>query len=218
MHKENANFSRGWHEYKNGWGDPKGTEYWVGLEQIHQFTSRSSWALNITLVNENGIKENLTYNTFSVNNEASQYGLNIGGFENYNMKELDDRFGSHNGKPFSTSDADNDGCSGSCASTYDGAGWWHKCCCAGTSCSYYSCWCNRYDCCYDTILNYRQEDLDVKTKQTLNGIQWNAGTHYKASEMTITPTGKLLYLIYYMKTFMIIKIQLMWEEINYFPK
>ena len=43
-------FNKGWEEYKNGFGEI-GSDYWIGLEILHNITSSSdtTWNLQVTV-------------------------------------------------------------------------------------------------------------------------------------------------------------------------
>ena len=125
-----VNFNRGWSEYVNGFGDPK-WEYWLGLEKIHCLTAavfRSE--LRVDLGDLNGNKKYAQYNFFSVNNNLTNYRLNIGAYSGNAGDALHGvscrRFVSHDGMAFATYDRNN----GARCARSNSAGWWYN-----------NCWC-----------------------------------------------------------------------------
>ncbi|XP_052861621.1 fibrinogen-like protein 1 [Anopheles cruzii] len=118
-----VDFYRPWREYKFGFGNNDGGEYWLGLERIHQLTSRSSYELMIILED---FDRNLTYakwEQFAVADENNQYKiLKLKGFQG----TAGDSFEAE-GMRFSTYDYDNDKFDQNCAAITHGA-WWYKSC------------------------------------------------------------------------------------------
>ena len=41
-------FDKGWESYKQGFGDI-GSDYWIGLETLHEATSQATWILRVTI-------------------------------------------------------------------------------------------------------------------------------------------------------------------------
>ena len=75
-----VNFNRGWSDYVSGFGDPK-WEYWLGLEKIHCFTAAVfRTELRVDLCDFDGNKKYAQYNFFSVNNNLTNYRLDIGAY------------------------------------------------------------------------------------------------------------------------------------------
>ena len=133
-----VNFTRGWEDYVRGFGDPK-WEYWLGLERIHCLTAAVFRAeLRVDLVNFDGYNKYAQYNSFSVNNNLTNYRLDVAAYSGNAGDALRGScssfrsgvYGNHDGKAFSTPDRDNDRSSGNCAQIHS-AGWWYdKCECA----------------------------------------------------------------------------------------
>ena len=128
-----VNFIRGWSEYVNGFGDPK-WEYWLGLEKIHCLTAAVFRAeLRVDLGDFDGNKKYAQYNFFSVNNNLTNYRLDIGAYSGNAGEALrgvtcSSTNGNHDGMAFSTYDRDHERSSGgSCAQSYS-AGWWYNNC------------------------------------------------------------------------------------------
>ncbi|XP_016364000.1 microfibril-associated glycoprotein 4-like [Sinocyclocheilus rhinocerous] len=100
-----VNFFRPWESYKKGFGNKEG-EYWLGLEFMHQLTSRYQYKLRIDLEDFEGKKAYSLYESFSVDSESDEYKLHVTGFVDGGAAQT---FGYHNGMPFSTFDKDNSG-------------------------------------------------------------------------------------------------------------
>ncbi|KAL9708176.1 hypothetical protein quinque_011694 [Culex quinquefasciatus] len=69
-------FKRGWNDYRNGFGNPT-TNFWIGLENLHQLTSMDRYELFIELQFSNGSLGNAQYSEFRVGSEKERYGLVI---------------------------------------------------------------------------------------------------------------------------------------------
>lgn len=122
------NFNRSWSDYKYGFGDLGGGEFWYGNEFIHQLSYDDDMELKIVLENWTGQRIAFEYDTFRVDTERNKYNLLIDGFRGDN-KSLN-AMAYHNGQDFSTFDRQNDrtGIDGtreccSCAFSY-ASGWW----------------------------------------------------------------------------------------------
>lgn len=122
------NFNRTWDDYKYGFGDLNGGEFWYGNDFIHLLTYEDDMELKIVLENWVGQRLEFNYDIFRVDAEMYKYNLNVGGFRGGN-KSLD-AMAYHNRQDFSTFDQQNDrtGIDGnreccSCAISY-ASGWW----------------------------------------------------------------------------------------------
>ncbi|XP_050958971.1 microfibril-associated glycoprotein 4 [Labeo rohita] len=119
-----VNFFRPWESYKKGFGNKEG-EYWLGLEFLHQLTSRYQYKLRVDVEDFEGKKAYSLYESFSVESEANGYKLRVSGFVNGGAG---DSLSYHNGIKFSTFDKDQDGWSDNCAMKYSlGAFWYNNC-------------------------------------------------------------------------------------------
>ena len=69
-----------WNAYKNGFSLGE-TDFWLGLERMHQLTTSDKYRLRIELLrNYAGEKwYSLEYWTVVINNEADGYRLNVDG-------------------------------------------------------------------------------------------------------------------------------------------
>ncbi|KAL6482459.1 hypothetical protein MHYP_G00105390 [Metynnis hypsauchen] len=118
-----VNFYRPWDQYKNGFGNKSG-EYWLGLENLYQLTSKRKYELRVDLQDFEGGKVYAQYATFSVDAEVNGYKLTVGRFIDGGAG---DSLTYHNGQKFSTFDKDQDSSSSNCAKTYLGAFWYNTC-------------------------------------------------------------------------------------------
>ncbi|KAJ3615329.1 hypothetical protein NHX12_018897 [Muraenolepis orangiensis] len=139
-------FKQNWIQYKEGFGylsPDDSTEFWLGLEKMHQLTAGASipYVLRIELVDWQGIQRYADYNSFRIGAEADKYRLFYSYFKGGDAGDAFDGFDfgddvsdkiytSHNGMQFSTPDNDNDKYDGNCA-LQDGSGWWMNRCHAG---------------------------------------------------------------------------------------
>ena len=86
-------------------------------------TTTKRYRLRVDLEDWDGHWFYSEYNTFSIESEANNYKLNVGGYHG----NAGDSLAYHNGMPFSTMDNNNDGNEGICATWCRGA-WWYKDC------------------------------------------------------------------------------------------
>ncbi|XP_055975894.1 angiopoietin-related protein 6 [Sorex fumeus] len=117
-----VNFFTTWQHYKVGFGQPDG-EYWLGLEPVHQLTSRGDHELLVLLEDWGGRRARAHYDGFSLEPESDHYRLRLGQYHG----DAGDSLSWHNDKPFSTVDRDRDSYSGNCA-LYQRGGWWYHAC------------------------------------------------------------------------------------------
>ncbi|CAL4069975.1 unnamed protein product [Meganyctiphanes norvegica] len=124
--EEPVNFSRGWDDYKAGFGDAH-NEYWIGLLMLHEIMlAHCSQVLQISLHSWDQTTRNAQYKDFSIGDEESGYKLYVGGYSG----DAGDSLALHNGMMFTTKDRDNDEKGTNCA-TYAGrerGGFWYKSC------------------------------------------------------------------------------------------
>ncbi|XP_005078653.1 angiopoietin-related protein 6 [Mesocricetus auratus] len=117
-----VNFFTNWQHYKAGFGRPDG-EYWLGLEPVHQVTSRGDHELLILLEDWGGRGARAHYDSFSLEPESDHYRLRLGQYHG----DAGDSLSWHSDKPFSTVDRDRDSYSGNCALYHRGGWWYHAC-------------------------------------------------------------------------------------------
>ncbi|XP_067296612.1 microfibril-associated glycoprotein 4-like [Pseudorasbora parva] len=117
------NFYQPWNKYKSGFGNVQ-SEYWMGLEKMHQLTRNRKYMLRVDLEDFTGRKGFAQYSTFSVGPETDGYRLQVSGFKN---GAAGDSLSGHNGMKFSTFDKDQDTWGGNCAKQFLGAFWYAAC-------------------------------------------------------------------------------------------
>lgn len=122
-------FSKNFADYKAGF-ESKG-ESWLGLEKLHQLTSKSAYSLRITMTDFDS-------KTYVAENEQFQVGpgdaytLSVSGF-NKAKSTLGDSMISDNGgwilkrMKFTTMNKDQDKHSSNCAASYKGGWWYNRC-------------------------------------------------------------------------------------------
>jgi len=121
-----TNFYRDWISYKEGFGNPQ-REFWLGNDNIYLLTWQAEWPegseLRVDLKDWSHKNHYAKYQKFSIDKEEQKYKLLVTGYSG----DVGDSLGGHNGKMFSTYDADSDTSGSNCASTYRGA-WWYSSC------------------------------------------------------------------------------------------
>ncbi|BFZ21239.1 hypothetical protein BsWGS_24278 [Bradybaena similaris] len=117
----NVDFYKRWTEYKIGFGIPT-TDFWIGLDVIHQLTSQGFNELRIDM-QYNSQNYFAHYLNFTVADELSKYRLFVRAYTG----TAGDSFTYHSGMMFSTYDSDNDNSSMNCASNLFGAWWFGDC-------------------------------------------------------------------------------------------
>ena len=74
-----VNFFRGWDDYKRGFGNLNGREFWLGLNKIHRLTASSSNKLRVDLEDIHGKTAFAEYSSFAVASGA-KYQLSLGSY------------------------------------------------------------------------------------------------------------------------------------------
>jgi len=100
-----VSFGRSWSQYANGFGSFH-SEFWLGLEHVHQFTKNKNNELRVDVESFSGRKAYAKYNGFKISNSTDKYRLSLNS-SSYNG-DAGDGMSHHNGAMFSTRDADND--------------------------------------------------------------------------------------------------------------
>ncbi|XP_067296752.1 microfibril-associated glycoprotein 4-like [Pseudorasbora parva] len=118
-----VNFYQPWNKYKRGFGNVQ-SEYWMGLENMHQLTRNRKYMLRVDLEDFTGRKGFAQYSTFSVGPETDGYKLQVSGFKD---GAAGDSLTYHNGMKFTTFDKDQDTDVKNCAKQYLGAFWYNGC-------------------------------------------------------------------------------------------
>ncbi|XP_050360543.1 protein scabrous [Nymphalis io] len=117
-----VDFNRKFNEYVRGFGEPN-SEYWIGLESMHQLTSDNCSSMRIDMTDIYGSWWYAEYEYFVVGSADTGYVLDIGGFKG----NASDAFEYQNHMEFSTIDRDRDISNTHCAGNYEG-GWWFSHC------------------------------------------------------------------------------------------
>lgn len=119
QHRYNGvvNFTKSWQKYRDGFGI-LGSEYWMGLERLHQLTANDPHELIVHIETTEGRYAFAHYSEFAIDGEREKYKLSKLG--SYSGK-AGDYLRYHEGMPFSTPDSAKE-----CAS-YRG-GWWFDSC------------------------------------------------------------------------------------------
>ncbi|KAL4216388.1 Thrombospondin-2 [Mactra antiquata] len=128
QHRYNGavDFYRNFHQYESGFGNLN-TEFWLGLDYLHEMTTQTQNTLRIDLMASDGRTGYEEFGQFSVS-PGSSYTLHVGyTTAAYNIGSGYSFRSGHKGQPFSTYDHDVDGYSGNCAAKYHG-GWWYSNC------------------------------------------------------------------------------------------
>ena len=169
-----VNFTRGWKDYDEGFGDLD-SEFWYGLRNIHCLTTRESVELQTDLQDEQGNKVMWVYQQFSVDGPDQKYHLHVG--QGTETTGSFDAMAYHNNMSFSTFDRDNDQKSSrNCAVSYRGA-WWYR------------------NCFHANLNGPHMPITPSPPTPTANRIMWSNGTHYiyyPSVEMKVRPKTCLL--------------------------
>ena len=117
-------FDRNWVDYLNGFGDAHGNR-WIGLENIHQLTTRQTTSLQIDFEMFDTGPFTLTYSRAVVGGADANYSMAVTGFTPTD-RVLSNPFHS---RQFTTKDRDHDlSANGNCAVTLHRGGWWYSGC------------------------------------------------------------------------------------------
>ncbi|XP_028898581.1 ficolin-1-like [Zeugodacus cucurbitae] len=168
---EYMNFSRGWEEYKKGFGNLN-MNFFMGLDKLHALTASQLHELWIELRDFEGSTKYAKYDSFAIADERQKYALSILG--EYSGTAGDAMLKVHGGAKFSTYDQDNDehiDNDVNCAEAYKG-GWWY----------------GKYECLHSNLNGLY---LNGVTKSFADGIMWKPwhGDYYsmKYVHMAIRP-------------------------------
>ncbi|XP_066924476.1 fibrinogen-like protein 1 [Clytia hemisphaerica] len=131
-----VNFTRGWSDYKNGFGNPS-SNYWLGLDAMHHMTKNiDQMLIKIEAESFNGNHAYVIFRGFKVASESEKYRLTTGeciektsvyfnGDTGYTYCNSWSRM---NQCYFSTPEIDNDNSNGKhCAKTRKSGGWFKQC-------------------------------------------------------------------------------------------
>lgn len=72
-------FDKGWESYKQGFGDI-GSDYWIGLETLHEATSQAIWILRVAILNTchlflNNVKYPKIFDVYLINTSIFKKGF-----------------------------------------------------------------------------------------------------------------------------------------------
>ena len=118
-----------WDDYVKGFGNVK-SNYWMGLEEIHQLTSERDMSLEVDIETFSGGEPfTITYDRFSLADAGDNYRILLSGFSTSSDRLRDDPFKMVYGSSFTTRDRDNDvNKKGNCATMHARGGWWYRSC------------------------------------------------------------------------------------------
>uniref|UniRef100_A0A1I8HV60 Fibrinogen C-terminal domain-containing protein n=1 Tax=Macrostomum lignano TaxID=282301 RepID=A0A1I8HV60_9PLAT len=122
-------FNRNWNDYVSGFGNA--TEFWAGLESIHNVTATSPRNLRVEILTFDGEFYAFEWLGFTVGNSSTNYRMNFASFLSANSTtsaNCCDFLSTARGQQFSTFDRDNDASSTSCSTKYGSGGYWWKSC------------------------------------------------------------------------------------------
>ncbi|XP_049548165.1 angiopoietin-related protein 1-like [Anopheles darlingi] len=117
-------FYRNWDEYRDGFGNLD-SEFWLGLEKMHQITRLRAYELIVALKDFSGNYAYARYNAFEIGSEDEQYRLKTLG--SYSGTAGDSMTATNKRMKFSTKDRENDVTVSGCARSFQG-GWWYNGC------------------------------------------------------------------------------------------
>ncbi|XP_040172153.1 fibrinogen-like protein A [Anopheles arabiensis] len=119
-----VNFNRSWEKYRDGFGDI-GTEYWLGLDEIHRLTVAVPHEIAFVAESFKGERRWARYSLFEIGGETDRYRLQkLGVYSG----TLGDEFTYNLGMQFSTYDQDHDQYGDVNCAHRTAAGWWHRSC------------------------------------------------------------------------------------------
>ncbi|XP_058123433.1 ficolin-1-A-like [Anopheles ziemanni] len=119
-----TDFYRGYNDYKAGFGEFDGGDYWLGLDRIHNITASGDYELFVLLEDFEKNISYARYDSFAIGSGSDFYPiLKLEGFSG----PAGDSFGVVGGVLFSTYDLDLDNSESNCAVTNRG-GWWYTEC------------------------------------------------------------------------------------------
>jgi len=134
-----VSFNRTWAEYREGFGEMNGGEFWLGNEKIHFLTRARDMVLRVELEDFDGVREYAEYGHFRVASERQRYRLTVRGYSGSAGDAL--RFSKsydHHNRAFTTPDRDHDRYpSGNCGMYYSSGWWFDSCLAANLNGKYY---------------------------------------------------------------------------------
>ncbi|XP_039441376.1 fibrinogen-like protein 1 [Culex pipiens pallens] len=124
---DEESFNRSWTEYRAGFGTVgKDTEFWLGLEPIHQLTKSGDYELVVEVKDVNDKNYAFArYSRIHVASESDKYRLAVGDYSGTAGDGLNQEA---NHMQFTTFDSDNDNYEDNCAKDVWTGGWWFNHC------------------------------------------------------------------------------------------
>ncbi|CAG2238239.1 Techylectin-5B,Tenascin-N,Fibrinogen C domain-containing protein 1-A,Fibrinogen C domain-containing protein 1,Fibrinogen C domain-containing protein 1-B,Angiopoietin-2,Tenascin-X,Ficolin-2,Fibrinogen alpha chain,Ficolin-1,Microfibril-associated glycoprotein 4,Techylectin-5A,Ryncolin-4 [Mytilus edulis] len=119
---DSVDFFRYWNDYKNGFGSVSGN-HWLGNDNLHVLTTSRNYVVRFEVHDFNNNTAYAEYQSFKVDNEASQYRVTFSGYTG----TAGNGFEVNNGMKFTTRDRDNDLHPYHCGLGQQGAWWYYKC-------------------------------------------------------------------------------------------
>ena len=121
--------NKNWDDYVEGFGEVT-SNYWMGLEEIHQLTSKRPMSLEIDIETFSGGEPfTITYDRFALAGADDNYRILMSGFSTLSDRLKNDPFRMVYGSMFTTRDRDNDqNRHNNCATTHQRGGWWYRDC------------------------------------------------------------------------------------------
>ncbi|KAI8499362.1 hypothetical protein Bbelb_231260 [Branchiostoma belcheri] len=110
--------------YKKGFDSPTDANFIMGLDVMNKLTAQGKYQLLVEMEDFDGAKASAMYKEFKVGDQASNYKLTIGEYDEAKSTAGDAMF-FHNGKPFSVKDKDNDGNTKLAWAVVATGGWWY---------------------------------------------------------------------------------------------
>uniref|UniRef100_A0A182JDP5 Fibrinogen C-terminal domain-containing protein n=1 Tax=Anopheles atroparvus TaxID=41427 RepID=A0A182JDP5_ANOAO len=119
-----TDFYRGYNDYKAGFGEFDGGDYWLGLDRIHNITASGDYELFVLLEDFEKNVSFARYDSFAIGSGSDFYPITK--LEGYSGP-AGDSFGGIIGVLFSAFDLDLDNSDSNCAVTNRGAWWYTEC-------------------------------------------------------------------------------------------
>ena len=119
-------FNKPWKKYQKGFG-VLDRDFWLGLDAMHELTTRASTELRVDLQHWNGTEIYAHYSTFHVAGPEDNYRLTVDDYDNHSTADASLIW--NTGMQFSTFDRDNDKWGYSCSTVLaNSGGWWYRRC------------------------------------------------------------------------------------------
>ena len=91
-HDGSLSFDRTWLEYKHGFSNSNGSEFWLGLKLLHMMTHTGpgyhGYRLRVDMTHYKGESFWAEYSDFSVGSEEDKYKLSVSGYNKLSTGKL----------------------------------------------------------------------------------------------------------------------------------